>query len=107
MKENQNMVVYAANCRGNQKNCIYPNKIELTNEEMAIKAFSRDTVFAEYQGNYRANDKFIRSNVMPFDCDNDHSDKSEEWITEEHVATFFEGVNYIIHYSCFTNSKIK
>ena len=47
MKENQSMVVYAANYRGNQKNCFYPNKIELTNEEMAIKAFSRDTVFAE------------------------------------------------------------
>lgn len=99
MKENQSMVVYAANYRGNQKNCFYPNKIELTNEEMAIKAFSRDTVFAEYRDNYRANDKFICSNVMPFDCDNDHSDNPEEWITEDHVATFFEGVNYIIHYS--------
>ena len=99
MKENKTMTVYAAKCTGNATNCLYPTKVNLTDEEIARKAFSRDTVFAEYKGNYRSNDNFIRSNVIPFDCDNDHSDEPSEWITEEDIATVFEGVCYIIHYS--------
>ena len=68
MKENKTMTVYAAKCTGNATNCLYPTKVNLTDEEIARKAFSRDTVFAEYKGNYRSNDNFIRSNVIPFDC---------------------------------------
>ena len=99
MQENKTMTVYAAKCTGNATNCLYPTRVNLTDEEIARKAFSRDTVFAEYKGNYRSNDNFIRSNVIPFDCDNDHSDEPSEWITEEDIATVFEGVCYIIHYS--------
>ena len=102
MQENKTMTVYAAKCTGNATNCLYPTKINLTDEEIARKAFSHDTVFAEYKGNYRANDNFIRSNVIPFDCDNDHSDEPSEWIAEEDIATVFDGVSYIIHYSVIT-----
>ena len=75
MQENKTMTVYAAKCTGNATNCLYPTKVNLTDEEIAREAFSHDTVFAEYKGNYRSNDNFIRSNVIPFDCDNDHSDE--------------------------------
>lgn len=99
MQENKTMTIYAAKCRGNATNCLYPTKVNLTDEETARKAFSRDTVFAEYKDNYRANDNFIRSNVIPFDCDNDHSDEPSEWITEEDIAAAFDDACYMIHYS--------
>ena len=99
MQDNNTMTIYAAKYRGNATNCLYPTKVALTDEGVAREAFSRDTVFAEYKDNYRANSNFIRSNVIPFDCDNDHSDIPEEWITAEQIADFFEGVTYIIHYS--------
>ena len=65
MQENKTMTVYAAKCTGNATNCLYPTRVNLTDEEIARKAFSRDTVFAEYKGNYRSNDNFIRFNVIP------------------------------------------
>ena len=99
MQENKTMTIYAARVRGNEANCRYPTRIDLVDEEAAIKAFSYDTVFAEYRNNYRSKDNFIRSNTMPFDCDNDHSDTPEEWITEDDIAAFFNEVTYIIHYS--------
>ena len=99
MQNNKVMTVFAAKCTGDAKNCLYPTKVDLTDEEIARKAFSRDTVFAEYKGNYRSNDNFVRSNVIPFDCDNDHSEDPDDWITEDDIATAFEGVHYIIHYS--------
>ena len=99
MEENKTMTIYAARVRGNEANCLYPTRIDLVDEEAAIKAFSYDTVFAEYRNNYRSKDNFIRSNTMPFDCDNDHADTPEEWITEDDIAAFFNEVSYVIHYS--------
>ena len=99
MQENKTMTIYAAKVRGNEANCRYPTRIDLVDEEAAIKAFSYDTVFAEYRNNYRSKDNFIRSNTIPFDCDNDNSDTPCEWITEDDIAAFFSEVTYIIHYS--------
>ena len=99
MQENKTMTIYAARVRGNESNCRYPTRIDLVDEAAASNAFSYDTVFAEYRNNYRSKDNFIRSNTMPFDCDNDHSDTPEEWITEDDIAAFFNEVSYVIHYS--------
>lgn len=38
------------------------------------------TVTAEFQGSYRNKDKFITSNCIPMDCDNDHSDDEKDWV---------------------------
>ncbi|MBR2309379.1 MAG: DUF3987 domain-containing protein [Oscillospiraceae bacterium] len=93
------ITVFAANCRGNPTNCLYPNRIEITDETAAAKAFSRDIVCAEYRNNYRNNDNFLISNALPEDCDNDHSDNPSQWVSPKDVTTFFAGVTCIIHYS--------
>ena len=36
------LTVYTANERDNAQNCMYPNRIEITDEESAVVAFSRD-----------------------------------------------------------------
>lgn len=93
------ITVYAANCRGNAANCLYPNRMEITDEVSATKAFSQDIVCAEYRNNYRSIDNFLVSNALPKDCDNDHSDDPSMWITGKDIASFFPDVTYIIHYS--------
>ena len=35
------LTVYTANERGNAKNCMYPNRIEITDEETFIPVFPR------------------------------------------------------------------
>ena len=93
------ITVYAANCRGNSTNCLYPHRIEITDEATAAEAFSRDIVCAEYRNNYRAVENFLISNALPMDCDNDHTVDSAKWITEEDLAQIFPDVTYVVHYS--------
>lgn len=99
MQNPKSITVYAANCRGNPTNCLYPHRIEITDEASAAKAFSRDIVCAEYRNNYRSVENFLIANALPMDCDNDHSNDSVLWITAEDIENFFPDVAYLIHYS--------
>ena len=41
----------------------------------------------------------MKSNVLVMDCDNDHSEDPEEWMTEEKLAELLPDVSYAIAYS--------
>lgn len=99
MQNPKTITVYAANCRGNLTNCLYPHRIEITDEASAAKAFSRDIVCAEYRNNYRSVENFLIAIALPMDCDNDHSNDPVLWITAEDIENFFPDVAYLIHYS--------
>jgi len=99
MQNPKSITVYAANCRGNPTNCLYPHRVEITDEASAGEAFSRDIVCAEYKNNYRSVENFRISNALPMDCDNDHSNDPALWITAEDIENFFPDVTYLIHYS--------
>lgn len=99
MQNPKNITVYAANCRENPTNCLYPHRIEITDETTAAEAFSRDIVCAEYRNNYRSVENFLIANALPMDCDNDHSNDPALWITAADIETFFPDVPYLIHYS--------
>ena len=88
-----NFTLYTADVTGSAKNCRYPHRAEVTDEQSLKEAVSRDHVMAEYKGNYRSNDNFIRSNVIPMDVDNDHSDDPADWKTKEDVKAAFPGVS--------------
>ncbi len=93
------IIVYTADCIGNAANCLYPNKIEITDEASARRAFAKDLVCARYKNNYRGIDNFELSNALPGDCDNEHSDDPKDWVTPEDVADLFADVPHVIHYS--------
>ena len=59
------VTVFAANCRGDATNCLYPHRIEITDATSAVAAFSRDFVCAEYRNNYRSVENFLTSNALP------------------------------------------
>ena len=88
--------IYSANCIGNPANALYPNKAEIENKEDMIAVISRDHVCGEFKKAHRSNDDFISSDVEVMDCDNDHSDNPEDWMTVEKYDELFPNVSYIL-----------
>lgn len=84
------LTIYTADCVGSLSNCTYPNKNIITDEQAMKSAMQHDHVTAEYKDNYRSKFNFISADNVPLDCDNDHSDNQDEWITLFKVAIILE-----------------
>ena len=93
------ITLFYADTRNDPKNCRYPNRLADMSDEALKEAFSHDYVCAQYKGNYRNVDNFIRSTCLAFDVDNDHSDDPAEWLAPEDLKEAFPGVEILIHYS--------
>ena len=93
------LILYAARCTGNEKNCLYPDKHEVTDADSLLEVIRKDHVCAEYKGNYRNNDNFLTSQCVVMDCDNDQSEDPATWVTPEALADEFENVPYAITFS--------
>lgn len=74
------MTFYTANCRGNAKNSIYPNKRVIDNEDDCLEVMAFDHVCAEFKNCRRSGDNFLSCDVDVMDCDNDHSDNPADWV---------------------------
>lgn len=91
--------VYTADCRGNLSNCIYPKKIVIKDKKSLLEAIKFDHVTAEYKGNYRSKENFIQADNLVLDCDNDHTENPEEWVTAANVAEEFKEIPFVVTYS--------
>ena len=91
--------LFTADCTGNEKNTVYPHKKVITSEADLRKAIICDHVDAEYRNNTRSEANFILADALTLDCDNDHSDDPEEWITPESIADALNDVNFAITFS--------
>ncbi len=91
--------IYGSRCRENPKNCIYPDKILVTDKQSLARAVQHDYVCAEYKDWQRGNENFIQSDCVCMDCDNDHSDNPGDWVTPESVTAVFPDVDFCVHYS--------
>lgn len=91
--------IYVADCVGNSGNCLYPNKIVVTDKNTFIAATKMDHVTAKYKGNYRSKDNFESSDCIPLDCDNDHSDNPDDWVTPFDIALEIPGVAFAESFS--------
>ncbi len=74
------MTFYTANCRGNAKNSIYPNRRVVDNEDDCMEVMAFDHVCAEFKNCRRSGDNFLSCDVDVMDCDNDHSDNPADWV---------------------------
>ena len=90
------LVLCLANSSGDKKNCLYPNRVEVSSAEEMAKAVSFDHVCAEYDKNYRSISNFRKSNVVVMDCDNDHSDNPADWITPESLDDLMPDIAYAV-----------
>ena len=77
------MTFYTANCRGNAKNSLYPNKRVVDNESDFLAVMAFDHVCAEFKNYRRGGENFLSADVEVLDCDNDHSDDPADWIRPE------------------------
>ena len=91
--------IYTANCTGNEKNTLYPNQRVITCEGDLKKSITADHVCAKYQNDTRSDANFIVSDVVPMDCDNDHSENPDEWITPQFLADNLCDVAFAVTYS--------
>ena len=64
-----------------------------------MEAIKFDHVCGRYKGNYRSNDNFEFIDVLPQDCDNDHSDNPDDWIYPLDVAMAFPDCIFLVSYS--------
>jgi len=93
------MHIYYADCTGQERNCLYPHEVEITDDISLAEAVSRDYVCAAYRKNYRSKENFIQSDCLALEFDNDHSENPEEWVKPAQIVEAFPGVTMAIHYS--------
>ena len=91
--------LYYADCAGVPGNCSYPHEAVIEDTASLRRAVSRDYVCVAYKNSYRANANFRTTNCLGMDCDNDHSDNPEDWITPEHVRSAFPDTTFAVHFS--------
>lgn len=98
-ERNPMITLYISNCRQNEKNTIYPKKVEIGSVFDLKTAVSNDYVCARYKGSKRGNDNFVESDCLPFDIDNDHTEDEGKWIKPSDIAAKFPDVEFFVHYS--------
>ncbi len=91
------MTFYTANCRGNAKNSLYPNRRVIDNEDDCMEVMAFDHVCGEFRKYRRGGDNFLSCDVDVMDCDNDHSDNPEDWIYPQDLEKVIgEDVAFIV-----------
>ena len=93
------LILQMANVVCDAKNCLYPTRVEINDATELREAIKFDHVCAEYKGNYRSINNFMKSNVVVMDCDNDHSENPDDWITPEAIDEMMPDVSYAISFS--------
>lgn len=86
------MTLYTADCCGNKENVIYPHKCVVKSADDFKVAVDRDHVCAAFRNNHRGKERFIASDVDVMDCDNDHSENPDDWVTPESLSVLLDGV---------------
>lgn len=97
------MTIFSADSLGDARNCMYPHEVKVTDEATLAGAVSRDYVCAAYAGGRRSADAFLWSDVVAVDCDNDHSEQPDDWVTPENIESAFPDVTFAVHYSRSNN----
>lgn len=90
------LTLYRADCSGDAKNCVYPHQAAIQNPKDLATAADFDHVFANYLNSYRNIDNFLESDVVPMDCDNDHSEDPKAWYSADALEEIFADVDHII-----------
>lgn len=92
-------ILYRSDGAGNAKNTIYPIAERITNSAELERALRFDHVCAKYKDDRRGEANYVSSDVIPMDCDNDHSEDPDDWKTPEDVKKAFLGVCFGVGFS--------
>ena len=78
-----------AQCAGDKSNVFYPNEAQITSKDELLEAVQKDHVCGTFEDNRRSKADFRHADCLVMDCDNDHSDEPEEWISLDDLDCFF------------------
>jgi hypothetical protein len=90
------ITLYTAHCTGNAKNCHYHTRVDADTPEAFEEAIRFDHVSAAYREGYRSAGNFLSSTIVVMDCDNDHSDDPDDWITPEKLTDELADVSFAL-----------
>ena len=93
--------IYSSDYLGAPSNCSYPHPFQVTDAATLADAVKKDYVCAEYMNHYRNGENFLGSDCLPVDCDNDHSENPDDWVTPADVQNAFPDITFAVHYSRF------
>lgn len=91
--------LFRTDTAGNAKNTAYPIRAEISDAEALREALTYDHVCALYTDFRRSEANFVRSDVIPMDCDNDHSEDPAQWKTPDDVKMAFPDVCFGVGFS--------
>lgn len=91
--------LYFADCAGVPENCRYPHEATIADEDVLRKVVLHDYVCVACRNGYRSNANFLSTNCLGMDCDNDHSENPDNWVTPEHIRRGFPDVSFAVHFS--------
>lgn len=81
---------------GIQTTTVYPHQVMISDKTTLQKVALFDHVAGLFTNNTRSNANFIKSDVLVMDIDNDHTDNSDEWVTEELLKDIFADYNFAL-----------
>ncbi len=93
------ITLYRADTAGNAQNCLYRHEVHAETEQQLAEALLYDHVFVKFDGNRRRNGNFLYADLLVLDCDNDHSDRPEDWIRPEDLGGMLPEVPYAVYSS--------
>lgn len=91
--------IWISNYLNRNDNCEYPHSYNATDAAMLKKLVEKDHVFISFKNNYRNKTNFQHTDSLVSDCDNDHSDKEDDWITPEKIKAAFPDVSFVVYTS--------
>lgn len=81
---------------GIQTTTVYPHQVTVSDKAILQKIALYDHVAGLFTNNTRSNANFIKSDVLVMDIDNDHTENSDEWVTEELLKDIFADYNFAL-----------
>ncbi|OKL45937.1 DNA primase [Boudabousia liubingyangii] len=89
------MTMYASQVCGQASNTHYPHQHVVASLDDLKSVVAFDHVVAEYEGGQRGNSRFLSSNCLVMDVDNDHTESPTEWVTPSRLAELMPGVPFM------------
>ncbi|MBT1017585.1 primase C-terminal domain-containing protein [Canibacter sp. lx-72] len=89
------MTMYASPVCGQAQNTHYPHQHVVASLDDLKSVVAFDHVVAEYEGGQRGNSRFLTSDCLVMDVDNDHSETPTEWVTPSRLADLIPGVSFM------------
>lgn len=90
-----NFKLYRSSTAGNNKNALYPIETNVSSPDIMKEVSRFDHVGAKFKNFIRSNNNFIESNVIIMDCDNDHSENSNDWMTPQKLHRLYPNLIFL------------